>query len=123
MTHDDFEFAIEEALDQLPPPLRAKMENVEIFVEEFPDRDTLDHFGLDSPYELLGLYQGTPVPERSFFRTIPAPDRIFLYRAPILYNAGDEDAAAVIRSVLIHEVGHHFGFDDVELYRMERETR
>ncbi len=123
MIHDDFESAIEEALDQLPPPLRAKMENVEIFVEEFPDRDTLDYFGMESPYELLGLYQGTPVPERSFFRTIPTPDRIFLYRAPILYNAGDDDAADVIRSVLIHEVGHHFGFDDEELYRMERETR
>lgn len=123
MTPDDFECAIEEALDRIPPPLRAKMENVEIFVEEFPDRDTMAHFGVESPYELLGLYQGTPVPERSFFRTIPMPDRIFLYRAPILYNAGDDDAAEVIRSVLIHEVGHHFGFEDEELYLMEHESR
>lgn len=108
------------ALDELPKEFREKMENVEVIVEDFPDRETLDSLGMESPWELLGLYVGVPLPQQSVFSLTMLPERIYLYRRPILRAAaysGDR-TTDTIREVVIHELGHHFGFDDDELERM-----
>lgn len=95
------------------------MENVEVLVEEFADAETLRSVGLESPWELLGLYVGVPLDQRSVFSPGYLPDRIYLYRRPILRAAvSPQNVAPTIREVVIHEVGHHFGFDDDELERM-----
>jgi predicted Zn-dependent protease with MMP-like domain len=99
------------------------MENVEVLVEDFADGETLASLGLRSPWDLLGLYVGVPMTERSFFSAGYLPERIYLYRRPILHAAGHpENIVETIREVVIHEIGHHFGFDDDELEEMVRRT-
>lgn len=120
VTPELFDEKVAEALDLVPIEFQKKMENVEVTVEDFPDPDTLRSLGLRSKWDLLGLYVGVPISERSFFANSPLPERIFLYRRPILRAAagGTGNVPEVIRDVLIHEIGHHFGFSDDELYEM-----
>ncbi|MBI4964830.1 MAG: metallopeptidase family protein [Desulfomonile tiedjei] len=100
------------------------MENVEVLVEDFADMETLHSLDLESPWELLGLYVGVPINERSVFSPGYLPDRIYLYRRPILRAAGSlQNVVTTIREVVIHEVGHHFGFDDDELEEMTGQTK
>ena len=107
---------VAKALEDLPDEFRAKMDNVEIIVEEFPDRETIESVGAASRWNLLGLYVGVPITERSVFSVNVLPERIYLYRRPILRASGPaENVVDTIRDVFIHEVGHHFGFDDDEL--------
>jgi len=110
---------VSRALEELPAEFREKLENVEVLVEDFADGETLESLGIDSPYGLLGLYVGTPITQQSVFWVRPLPDRIYLYRIPIVSVAGGRDnVVAKIREVVMHEVGHHFGFDDRELHEM-----
>jgi len=114
-----FESQVKQAIRALPALFLEKMENVEVIIEEFPDKETLESLGIESPWNLLGLYSGAPLTHQSFFSTIALPHRILLYRQPILRTASSErDLGRVIREVLIHEIGHHFGFDDNELEKM-----
>jgi predicted Zn-dependent protease with MMP-like domain len=114
---------VRRALEEMPEEFRKKMENVEILVEDFADRETLDSVGVESPYGLLGLYVGVPITQQSVFSVSPVPDRICLYRMPILRSVRNrKEIAEKIREVLIHEVGHHFGFDDHELDEMSRRS-
>jgi acetylglutamate kinase len=116
---DFFAQKVAEALDQIPQEFRERMENVEILIEEFPDRETLVSMGIQSKWGLLGLYVGVPLSNRSFFSTSVLPETIILYRKPIMRAAqGIRDLSAVVREVIIHELGHHFGFTDDELYSM-----
>jgi predicted Zn-dependent protease with MMP-like domain len=117
---EDFSACATRAVEELPVEFRRKLENVELIVEDFAHPDTLEEMRIGSPYGLLGLYSGVPITERSVFYVRPVPDRIHLYRIPILAAAGDErNVVRKIREVVIHEVGHHFGFDDPELEEME----
>jgi predicted Zn-dependent protease with MMP-like domain len=119
MTPELFRKAVRRAIQEIPEEFRQKMEDVEVLVEEFADEETLRSLGLASPWELLGLYVGVPLTERSFFSTYLFPERIYLYRRPILRAAaGGSNLVQVIREVVIHEVGHHFGFDDEQLDAM-----
>lgn len=119
MTPRAFSRYVSRALKELPSEFREKMENVEVLVEDFADEETLLSLGIESPYGLLGLYVGTPITHQSVFWVNPLPDRIYLYRIPILNAAGDRDnVVEKIREVVMHEVGHHFGFDDRELHEM-----
>lgn len=119
MEPDLFDRWVIEALDLIPDEFREKMENVEILVEDFPDPETLEDLELDSKWTLLGLYVGVPLSERSFFSAHVLPERICLYRRPIMQAAGCcRSVPTLIRDVLIHELGHHFGFSDEQLYSM-----
>lgn len=119
MTPELFSQHVSLALDDLPRELREKMENVEVIVEDLADAETLQSMGIGSPFDLLGLYVGVPIDRRSVFSSNPLPDRIHLYRIPILRaSGGKEDLVRKIREVTIHEVGHHFGFDDRDLDAM-----
>lgn len=120
MTPEVFRKHVAKAIDELPDEFREKMENVEVIVEDFADSETLDSLDIETPWELLGLYVGVPLPDQSVFSVILLPERVYIYRRPILRAAGQEgqDVVETIRDVVIHEIGHHFGFDDEELDRM-----
>jgi predicted Zn-dependent protease with MMP-like domain len=123
VTRETFRRSVAKALEEIPLEFQDKMENVEVLVEDFADNETLGSLGIRSPWELLGLYVGVPITERSFFSTGYLPERIYLYRRPILRAAGQpENIVETIREVVIHEIGHHFGFDDDELEKMVRRT-
>ncbi|MBM4328346.1 MAG: metallopeptidase family protein [Deltaproteobacteria bacterium] len=120
MTADKFREHVAEALDSMPPEFREKMVNVEVIVEDFADRETLRSVGARSRWDLLGLYVGVPITHRSVFDAAYLPERIYLYRRPIVRAAGrSERVVAAIRDVLLHEVGHHFGFSEEELQEMD----
>jgi predicted Zn-dependent protease with MMP-like domain len=109
------------ALAALPRQFKRHLGPVVIRVEDFPDRETERAMGLDSPFDLLGLYRGVALPHKSVSDPRPALDMIFLYRRPILdyWCESGEDLTAVVRHVLIHEIGHHFGFSDADMERIE----
>jgi predicted Zn-dependent protease with MMP-like domain len=116
---DPFEIWVEQALEQIPKEFLERMENVSILIEDFADRDTLDSLSIGCKWQLLGLYVGVPISEQSFFSANILPGRIHLYRRPILRAArGKKGVSKVIRDVIIHELGHHLGFDDNQLYSM-----
>ena len=109
------------ALAGLPRHFRDVLGPIVIRVEEFPDRETERAMGLDSPFDLLGLYRGVALPHKSVSDPHPGIDMIHLYRRPILdYWCGSgEDLFDIVRHVLIHEIGHHFGFSDEDMERIE----
>ena len=112
----------ERALLEIPEALRRHVQGVGISVEEFADDETLDAMGIDSEWELTGLYSGTPIGQRSVEDIARPPDLIFLYRQPILLEwvENGEDLARLVRNVMIHEIAHHFGFTEEEIEALER---
>jgi predicted Zn-dependent protease with MMP-like domain len=112
----------ERALLEIPEALRRHVQGVGISVEEFADDETLDAMGIDSEWELTGLYSGTPIGQRSVGDIARPPDLIFLYRQPILLEwvENGEDLARLVRNVMIHEIAHHFGFTEEEIEALER---
>ena len=117
----DIESLAQQALATIPEELRRQVGAVVIRVEEFPDEETEEEMDLESPFDLLGLYRGVAMPQQSVFATRNDVDMIFLYRRPLLdyWCETGEDLAAVVRHVLIHEIGHHFGFSDDDMERIE----
>jgi predicted Zn-dependent protease with MMP-like domain len=119
----EIETLAERALATVPLRLRRYLRGLSIRVEEFPDRETQRAMRLESPFSILGLYRGIALPRKSWSHPYPHLDMIFLYRQPILaYNrASGEDLYRLVRHVLIHEIGHHFGFSDEDMARIEAE--
>ena len=111
------------AFAAIPTVLRDQVDGVAIRVVDLPDRRTCLDLELDSPYDLLGLYHGLPIDERSVYDVRQSVDMIFLYRLPLLdyTESTGEDLFDVVRHVLIHEIGHHFGFSDEEMEAIEAE--
>jgi predicted Zn-dependent protease with MMP-like domain len=120
----DIEALAERALAELPRRFKEHLGPVVIRVEDFPDEETEAAMALDSPFDLLGLYRGVALPHKSVSDPRPDTDMIFLYRRPILDEWCDsgEDLFALVRHVLIHEIGHHFGFSDADMERIEEAT-
>jgi predicted Zn-dependent protease with MMP-like domain len=122
-----FERLVDEALASLPAPIVAHISNVAVVVEEWPGLNAADEVGDnaslpfdsdadDGPTELLGLYQGIPYGERQSGYGMVLPDRITIYRQPILAVCRTEDdAREEIRITVLHEIGHYFGLGDDEL--------
>jgi len=119
---DDIEAFARRALAAIPWRLRRHLGPIVIRVEEFPDAETVAAMGLDSPFDLLGLYRGVALPQKSASDPRPDIDMVFLYRGPILAYCRDtgETPGEVVHHVLIHEIGHHFGFSDEDMARIER---
>lgn len=113
----------EQALASIPPRLAQHVEGVGIVVEDMPDDETLQELGIDSAWDLTGLYRGTPIGQRSVADVARQPDLIFLYRQPILLEwiETSVDLPRLVRNVLIHEIAHHFGFTDEEIAALEAE--
>ena len=121
---DDLAQLAEQALASIPEELRQHVGNVVLRVDDFPDEEVERDMGLESPFDLLGLYRGVDMLNKSVNDVVPHVDMIFLYRRPLLdyWCETGEDLAAVVRHVLIHEIGHHFGFSDDDMERLERDA-
>ena len=119
---DELKAIAEAALKTLPDELARHVTGVVIRIADFPDPEIERDMGLKSPFDLLGLYQGVSLDRKSVSDPHPDVDMIFLYRRPILdyWCETGEDLAHVIRHVLIHEIGHHFGLSDADMERIER---
>jgi predicted Zn-dependent protease with MMP-like domain len=120
MTREKFERLVVEAITLIPRRFRREMKNLALVVEDEPSADLLAELDIVPPESLYGLYQGTPLPERSWGFGNTLPDRITLYQRPIEEDAEDEDEVrAVIGETLIHEVGHYFGLSEEEIQDIE----
>ena len=119
----DLEALAARALATLPRRFKRHLGEVLIRVDEFPDRETERAMRLDSPFDIMGLYRGVAMPHKSVSDPLPGTDMIFLYRRPILdyWCETGEDLYDLVRHIVIHEIGHHFGFSDEDMERIERE--
>ena len=118
---DDLVEMAEAALAAIPEPLREAVRGAAIVVEETPDDETLTEMGLDNPWDLTGLYRGTALTRKSLGDIPAEPDMILLYREPILLEwiETGEDLFRLVRNVLLHEIGHHFGLSEEDIDRLE----
>ena len=120
---DDILELAEVALSAIPQELRNLVGGTVMAVEEAPDDEILAEVGMESPWELTGLYRGTPLTQKSVLDLPAEPDTIVLFREPILLEwiETGEDLFRLVRNVLIHEIGHHFGLSDADIARLEDE--
>src|SRR5262245_17939888 len=116
-TLEEFACLVAQALDSLPWEIIEKLDNVAVTVEEQPSEEVLKEVGLTNADELFGLYRGVPRPWRSIFAALSSfPDKIEIYYQPIIRACLHPDAVRdLVRRVVIHEVGHHFGMNDHQL--------
>ena len=118
---DDIEAMARWALASVPGTFRQYAANLVIRVEDFVDEETEEEMDLESPFELLGLYRGVSLNNKSVSVSSQDMDMVFLYRRPILdyWCETGEDLAHLVRHVLIHEIGHHFGLSDDDMDAIE----
>ncbi len=117
-----FEQLVVLALQLIPQRFRDEMKNLALVIEDEPDADTLRDVDIQPPDSLYGLYQGTPLPERSWGQGNDLPDRITLYQRPIEEDGEDEDEVRdIIGETLIHEIGHYFGLSEAEIEAIEEQ--
>ena len=120
MTREQFQRLVVEAVALIPKRFRREMKNLALVVEDEPAPDLLAEMEIEPPDSLFGLYQGTPLPERTWAFGNNLPDRITLFQRPIEEDCEDEDEVrAVIGETLIHEVGHYFGMSEEEIEEIE----
>ncbi len=118
---ETFEQMAQEVWLRLPEEFRKPAGDLLVRVEEFGTDEALDALGIEDPFDLLGLYQGVSLDKKSVLDVSQQPDIVFLFRRPLLdewANSG-ETLGDLIANVLIHEVGHHFGFSDEDMERIE----
>jgi predicted Zn-dependent protease with MMP-like domain len=119
---DEIEALARAALARLPAPFARHLGDVVLRVEEFADEALLAELGIGDPFDLTGVYEGLPLHEKSIADSGRLPDRIRLFRAPILDEwiaRGDENLETLVAHVLVHEVGHHFGLSDDDMHALE----
>ena len=118
---EEIEAIARATLQRLPAPFSESVGDIVLLVQDFADDSTLEQMGIDDPFELSGLYEGVPLTERSVEQSGTMPERIFLYRRPILdeWADGEETLEHLVSHVLIHEVGHHFGLSDDDIHALE----
>jgi len=123
MTRERFERLVAEAVMLIPKRFRREMNNLALIVEAAPHPDLLAEMDIDPPDTLFGLYQGTPLIERTAGHGNSLPDVITIFQEPIEEDCeGDEDEVrAVIGETLIHEVGHYFGLSEDEIEAIEEQ--
>jgi len=121
LTREEFEELVVSSLRRLPKFFKKKMKNVDVVIEDRASRDLLSDVGLQSPFELLGLYQGIPLDRRGFYYGNVLPDKITLFQIPIESMCQTkEEIKEKVKEVVIHEVGHYFGLGDERLRELER---
>jgi len=120
-TADEIEAIARRTLEALPEPFARSLGDVVLLVEDFADEETLRAMEIEEPFDLTGLYEGLPLTERSVEQSGTLPDRIRLFRRPILdeWAAGGDTLEHLVAHVLIHEVGHHFGLSDEDMHTLE----
>lgn len=123
---EELEALARDAFAGLPAAFRARCPGLVIAVEDFPDDDTLAELGIEDPFELTGLYVGVEQTERMLGAAGAPPDRVTLYRRPILdewCDRGNVTLEELVRHVLVHEVAHHMGLDDDEIAAIDDWTQ
>jgi predicted Zn-dependent protease with MMP-like domain len=120
-TAAEFETAAHAVLARLPEVFRRELAGVVLRVEEFAQAEQLDSLGIEDPYELTGLYEGVALTERSQWDSEVLPPVITLFRRPLLEEMAETGVsfAALVRHVVIHEAGHHFGLSDDDMHALE----
>ena len=111
----------EQAIAALPETFRRHLDGVVLRIDDFADDEVLDGFGLEDPFQLSGLYTGRPVGEQSSMMSGELPAMIHLYRRPLLDEWAETGVSLeeLVTHVIVHEVGHHFGFSDEEMHAIE----
>lgn len=113
------------AIDRLPEHFAASLREIVFQVEEFADNALLSRMGIANPFHLLGIYEGVPLTMRSIEQSGTLPERIRLFRQPILaawHARGNETIERMVAHVTIHEIGHHFGLSDEDMHALEDEA-
>jgi predicted Zn-dependent protease with MMP-like domain len=119
---DDLAALAEAAFQGLPEAFRKLAGEVVFRVDDFPSQEVLDALGIEDAFDLTGLYQGVDLTRRSVFDPQPHPSMVFLYRRPILdewADHGEITLEELVAHVLVHEIGHHFGLSDADIYAIE----
>jgi predicted Zn-dependent protease with MMP-like domain len=111
----------EAAIARLPAQFRRHLTNVVLRIEDFADDAVLDQLGIEDPFDLSGLYSGRPVSEETNWASGELPPMVHLYRRPLLDEWVETGVALedLITHVIVHEIGHHFGFSDADMHRIE----
>jgi predicted Zn-dependent protease with MMP-like domain len=119
----DIEAIARATLDRLPSPFAESLGDVVLLIEEVASPDTARSLGLNHPMQLSGLYQGVPLNRQSVQQSGMLPERITLYRRPIIaeWQSSGVGLEQLVSHIVIHEVGHHFGFSDDDMHALERE--
>jgi predicted Zn-dependent protease with MMP-like domain len=120
MTREAFTRLVEEALKEIPRRFRDEMKNVAVVVEDEPPPHVLEEMEIEPGESLFGLYQGVPLPERSWAHGNTLPDRISIYQRPIEDACEDhEEVIVCVAETVIHEFGHYFGLSEEEIEEIE----
>jgi len=121
---DDLDALAHAAFAMIPERLRHLAADVVLRIEDFPDEETEREMELESPFDILGLYRGSALASQLGSQVRTGIDMIFLYRRPLLdyWCETGEDLTRLVRHVLIHEIGHHFGLSDDDMERIEAEV-
>lgn len=122
-TLPEFDQLAREAYQSLPEAFRTLCGDVIIHVADFAEDEILDELKIDDPFELTGLYEGIELTSRSLDDTMSGPNHVHLYRQPLLaewIDNGEATLGELVRHVLVHEFGHHFGLSDADMERIER---
>ena len=121
---DEIEAIARAALIGLPKPFASHLSNVVLQVDELAEQELLAELGIDHPLDLTGVYEGVPIGEKSVDAPSQLPDRIRLFRRAILdeWVEDGEDFEHLIRHILIHEAGHHFGLSDEAMHALEEQA-
>jgi predicted Zn-dependent protease with MMP-like domain len=113
---DEFEELVERAMEGLPEAFRERLDNVELVIEDFASPRQLALVHQSYPWALLGLYEGIPLTRRNTYYNLVLPDKITLFRMPILAQCSTPDAVQrEVQRVVMHEIAHHFGLSDEDL--------
>lgn len=120
-TSGQFETSARAALTRMPRAFRDKLIGVVLRIEEFAAPEQLASVDLENRWELTGLYEGTPLPDQSLWNNAVMPPVISLFRQPLLREMNDTGVGfeELVRHVVIHEAGHHFGFSDEDMHALE----
>jgi predicted Zn-dependent protease with MMP-like domain len=120
---DHIEAIARQTLRRLPPPFAESLGDIVLRIEEVADSETSRRLGLRHPMQLSGLYEGIPLNRQSVGQSGTLPERITLYRAPILaeWRSTPFSLEQIVSHIVIHEVGHHFGFSDDDMHALEDE--
>ena len=120
----EMEATAHDIFERLPAEFRRLCEGVILRVDDFPTEEVLDEMECESEFDLLGLFQGVGLPQQSLGDVARLPNMVWLYRRPILdyWAEHDESLGHIVRHVLIHEIGHHFGLSDDDMAAIEAQA-
>lgn len=120
---EEIERLARKTLAALPVDFARHLGDVVLAVEDFADQATLAEMGIEDPFELTGIYEGIPLTDKSIEQSGTLPDRVRLFRRPILdeWADGVDSLEHLVAHVLIHEIGHHFGLSDADMHALEEQ--